>query len=384
MSSLPPYGLLLIGGGQTHQENYARAFAADRRCRLIGLADEADVPSRRLELNRQLAEELNIPYFDDLDAALQRKDVQLVSVCVETERIAHVATRGAQAGKHIYLDKPLAATAAEARSLVNAVDAAGVITQMFSLVRSSLGTRAKSTVTSGRVGELVGLHTELFFAKGKPGTDDLMRPRREQADPKSFTFIDSKRELFTIGLYPLVLFCWLTGRRVETVYGITSNYFFEEHQRNDCDDFASLLLTLEGGIDATITVGRTGWTSHPASGIHQIRIVGSEGTELIDAFRPRLEEYSSGAAWNPPESPSADDPMGFWSSTVAAAGIESKRAWRPVEPIVENDTSYFLDCIEAGRASDVPASVGAHVVEIIFAGYKSAATGQPVTVVSPQ
>lgn len=379
MTGRAPYGLLLIGGGQTHQENYARAFAADPRCRLIGLTDEADVSLRRRVLNEQLAQELNIPQLDDLDEALGRDDVQLVSICVETERVGRLAARAARAGKHVYVDKPLAATVAEAHAFVDAACSARVLTQMFSMVRTPLGQRAKALVASGRLGTLIGLHAELFFAKGQAGTADLSRPRREKPEPGPFTFVDSKRELYTIGLYPLVLFHWLTGRRIESVYGTTSNYFFAEHQRNDVEDFACLLLQLEGGIEATITVGRTGWTSHPSSGVHQVRLVGSQGVEAIDAFRPRLEEYSEGSAWHPPDGPSPDDPMGFWSSTQAAAGIRPKQGWQTVEPAIAGDTSYFLDCLDAGRESDVSAAVGAHAVEILLAGYESAATGKPVS-----
>ena len=133
MSSAPPYGLLLVAGSQTHQENYARAFATDERCRLIGLTDEADIPARRQELNQQLADELGIPLFDDLDAALARDDVQVVCLCPEPERRGRLVAKAARAGKHVYIDKPLASSVADARDVVQAVDEAGVRSQMFSM-----------------------------------------------------------------------------------------------------------------------------------------------------------------------------------------------------------------------------------------------------------
>jgi predicted dehydrogenase len=167
---------------------------------------------------------------------------------------------------------------------------------------------------------------------------------------------------------------------VKNVYCTTSNYFFAEHQRHDVEDFASLLLRFESDIDASITVGRTGWMSHPGSGLHQVRLVGSKGTEIVDAFRPRLEIYSEAAGWRPPAVPSPEDPMGFWSSTQATAGVQPKRAWQPVEPAATSDTSYFLDCLDAGRESDVSAFMGAHAVEILLAGYESAARGQMVSI----
>ncbi|HIE26492.1 TPA: hypothetical protein EYP66_04330, partial [Candidatus Poribacteria bacterium] len=77
------YGVLLATGLRTHQENYALAFKADPRCRLIAVADEADVPPRRAEWNRKFAEEMNLPYIPNLDDALARDDVDIVSVCSE-------------------------------------------------------------------------------------------------------------------------------------------------------------------------------------------------------------------------------------------------------------------------------------------------------------
>ena len=69
------YGVLLVGGARSHQENYARDFAADPRCRLIGVTDEVDVPEPRKSWLHDLAAELDLPVFPDLDTALQRDDV---------------------------------------------------------------------------------------------------------------------------------------------------------------------------------------------------------------------------------------------------------------------------------------------------------------------
>jgi predicted dehydrogenase len=378
MPSAPPFGLLLIAGSQTHQENYARAFAADERCRLIGLTDEADVPARRGELNQQLADELGIPLFDDIDAALARDDVHIVCACPEPERRGLLAAKAARAGKHIYIDKPLASSLVDANEVVRAVDEAGVHSQMFSLVRTPAAQEAKDVIQSGRLGELVGLHCELLFAKGVAGTADLSKPRVEKREAERFTFVDSKRELFCVGLYPLVLFQWLTGSRFRHISGSTSNYFFAEHQQNDVEDFSCLLLGMQNGVEATITVGRTGWSSHPGFGLHQIHLVGTSGAVTIDAFRPRLEIYSDAPAWKQPEKPHPEDPMGFWSSTQKAGGVKEKTDWFPIQAAAQSDAAYFLDRIEQDRASDVPAAVGAHAVEAILAGYESAATGTTV------
>ena len=48
------YGLLIVGGNLSHQENYSRALAADPRVRLVGLTAESDVLPRRRGLNQAL------------------------------------------------------------------------------------------------------------------------------------------------------------------------------------------------------------------------------------------------------------------------------------------------------------------------------------------
>ena len=135
-------------------------------------------------------------------------------------------------------------------------------------------------------------------------------------------------------------------------------------------------MQLAGGIDATISVGRTGWSSHPASGIHEIHLVGTDGAETIDAFRPRLEIFSDATPWTQPARPHPEDPMGFWSSSQGESGIEEKSGWWPLESGATGEFAYFLDCLDEGRPSDVPAEFGTHAVEVILAAYRSAANNQ--------
>ena len=380
MQTSAAFGLLLIAGNQTHQENYARAFATDSRCRLIGLTDESNIPARRRELNHALADELGIPYFADFEAAIRRDDVQLVSICAEPERRLDLTIACARAGKHLYLDKDPAPTVEAARQIGAVVREAGVLSQAFSMVRTPAAQRAKAIVEFGELGELIGLHCDITFAKGLSGTADLSRPRIEQSRPTRFSFIESKREFLCVGYYAVVLMQWLTGRRFQTVDATTSNYFFAEHQRNDVEDFATVLLSLDGGIEAAIVAGRCGWSSSRAFGQHDIRLIGTRGSVSIDANQPRLEVFSDSAAWQPPSHAHPDDPMGFWSSTQKAGGVTAKSDWFAVGSAVRNDFAYFLDCLESGRESDVPIGTAIHAVEVVHAVYESAATGASVKI----
>ncbi|MEX1230586.1 MAG: Gfo/Idh/MocA family oxidoreductase [Planctomycetaceae bacterium] len=379
MTNSPPFGLLLFGGQLTHQENYARAFAADPRCRLIGTAETPGANALRQKRDRQLADELGIPYFTDLSAALARDDVDFVCICADDENRADLTAACAAAGKHIYADKEPAITVEGLDRVEAAVRESGVFTQTFSLVRTPWAQSARETLRSGKVGDLLGLHCELFFAKGESGTADLSWPRREISSPTRFTFFDVKRELLCVGYYPLVFFEWLTGARVIDVYAVTANYFFREHQQNDIEDFSALVVTLSNGLQATITCGRSGWHSHPQSGIQQIHLVGDKGSATVDAFSSRLEVYSDAEPWRAPR-PDPDDPMGFWSSTQERMGVQPKQDWQIVAPGVPDDFRYFLDCLEQRRPSDMPIEIGTRAIRVILAAYESAERGERVEI----
>ena len=376
----PPFGLLLITGNQTHQENYARAFAADERCQLIGLTDEASIPARRRELNKELADELGIPFFEDFSEAINRDDVDFVSICAEPERRLPLSLACIEAGKHIYLDKDPAPAPAEAWHIAMAIEHQDLLAQAFSLVRLPACQRAKEIIESGELGELIGLHCDVTFAKGIPGTANLENVRRENPTAERFSFFDSKREFLCVGYYPLILFQWLTGQRFTNVDATTANYFFEAHQKNDVEDFASVMLATDGGIEATITAGRCGWMSHRDYGVHDIRLVGTRGSVTIDAHKPGLEVYSDSTPWAQPAVGHPEDPMGFWSSTQVSGGVKTKHDWQTINASAKSDAAAFLDCLEQGRQSDVSAAMAAHCVDVVHAAYQSAAHGKTVLV----
>ncbi|MFV1967242.1 MAG: Gfo/Idh/MocA family protein [Pirellulaceae bacterium] len=379
-SRRPPYGVLLVAGDHTHQPGYAEAFSADKRCRLVGLTDEANVSPRRKKLNEQLARRLDIPVLADLGRALARDDVQIVSICAEPIRRGRIAVLAAQAGKHLYLDKPLAASLQDADAMVTAVRKSGRVHHMFSQVHDDAADRVRRLVESDQLGDLTAIHFDLCFAKGPAGTAKLGAPREESKVPQRFELVESKRELSNVGVYPLVQLLSLVGRDVKRVTATTANYFFSEHQKNDMEDFGQMLLELEGGLVASISVGRTGWRSRPVGGLNRAFLIGTKGCTLVDAHRPRVEVWADVDPWTPPER-NPEDPMGMWATPPGSPfTVMPRQSW--ITPPPERnvtDVSHFLDCIEHGRESIVSAEVAAAATEILMAGYRSAATGKTVT-----
>ncbi|HGJ63894.1 TPA: Gfo/Idh/MocA family oxidoreductase [bacterium] len=377
------YGVLLVSGLMTHQENYAEFFALDPRCKLIAVTDELDISDQRVELNKRFADEMNLQYIPNIEDALERDDVDIVSVCAEHERRGRVAVRCAKANKHIYLDKPMACSIQDADAIVSAVEASGVKSQVFSFVHQAWVQSAKQAIESNSVGELLAIHCDVMFAKGYPSENIPREPRKQDPSPKRFTFIDSKRELRATGVYSVGLIRWLTNAEVKSVFCVTGNYFFEEHLKNDVEDFGLLAMTFDNDIIATVSAGRIGYTSHPSHGPMRIHIVGTKGIMLFDAYSPRVEVYTNEPHWIPPQI-NPNDPMGFWSSTYKNA--KSKNTWIPSyrKTRHSNDVGYFIDCIDSDVESEVSARDGAAQVEVLMAGYISASKREIINLPIPR
>src|SRR5438132_10863385 len=106
----------VIGVGSMGQ-NHARVYSeiAD----LIGIADP-DVKAGGDASNR-----FNVSYYADA-AHLFKEELDAVSVCVPTEHHAKVALAAIKAGVSLLVEKPLAATVADASRIVDAAKGAGV------------------------------------------------------------------------------------------------------------------------------------------------------------------------------------------------------------------------------------------------------------------
>ncbi len=374
-------GVLCIGGLQTHQENHAAGFHADPRSHVVAVADEKEIDDRRRSLNIKLADQYGVPYIEGIGEALGHPDVDVVSMCADVERRHRVAIACARAGKYLYLDKPLASNAVLASTVVDEINDSGVISQMYSFVNTPWAKAAKQCVESGRLGRLLAVHTDILFAKGPGGTSSSSSIRKESPEPERFTFVESKREFFDLGVYPIGLCLWLIGSEPVEVSATTGNYFFEQHERNDTEDFGAVSMSFADDIVATATGGRIGWNSHPAGGPHRITVVGELGAERFDAWEPRVEIYSTKPSPVLPP-PHPQDPMGMWRSTQQEAGVPRKTIYKPLADETRwypDDITAFLDCLESGRLPEMSAARALGPSRVISAAYRSAASRKPET-----
>jgi len=91
-------------------------------------------------------------------------------VSITTPNIFHreMALAAIAAGKHIHCEKPLAPSTAEARDMMEAAEAAGIVTQVgYNYIKNPLLGLAREMITSGELGEITGfrgIHAEDYMA----------------------------------------------------------------------------------------------------------------------------------------------------------------------------------------------------------------------------
>lgn len=144
-----PLKVAVLGFWHVHAADYARAALDNPRTELIAVWDDDETRGR------SGAEAFGTRYTDDLESLLARDDLDAVIVTTSTNVHRDVMVGAATTGKHIFTEKVLAPTVAEAQEIIEVADANGV-KLVVSLPRLYTGyTRVISEIIdSGKLGRL--------------------------------------------------------------------------------------------------------------------------------------------------------------------------------------------------------------------------------------
>jgi len=134
------------------------------RCEVVAIA------SRDGQRARQVAAELQIPVaHDSYEALLADPRVDAVYVPLPNHLHAEWTKAAARAGKHVLCEKPLALDSGQAREMVDACRAAGVVLMeafMYRLHPSWMAVR--ELIGSGRIGSLVAVQSWFSYYNDDP------------------------------------------------------------------------------------------------------------------------------------------------------------------------------------------------------------------------
>jgi predicted dehydrogenase len=92
----------------------------------------------------------------DWKAAVTRKDIDVVDIVTPNDSHAEIAIAALQAGKHVICEKPLARTAAESKTMLDAARKAGTIHMVaFNYRRTPAVALARKYIEEGRIGTIL-------------------------------------------------------------------------------------------------------------------------------------------------------------------------------------------------------------------------------------
>src|SRR5215216_6388007 len=142
-------GVAIFGAGRAGA-GHARAVAQTPGTQLVAVFDvDAERAAAFAEKHGCLA-------FTDSDAVLKRDDIQVVTVALPNFLHEQAAVASASAGKHIFLEKPMADTVEECDRILAAVERAGVQLLVAHSQRYFSSTRrAREIIQSGELGRPV-------------------------------------------------------------------------------------------------------------------------------------------------------------------------------------------------------------------------------------
>ncbi len=138
----------VIGVGAMGQ-HHARVYTQIAQTQLVGIAD-ADVGTAE-----RIAMPYSVPAYTDYQALLEKERPDIVSVAVPTRYHKEVAERAMEAGAHVLVEKPIAATVEQGKALIQSARALDRYLMVGHIVRFSPVIQAlKAHLDAGELGRI--------------------------------------------------------------------------------------------------------------------------------------------------------------------------------------------------------------------------------------
>ncbi|MBQ9952130.1 MAG: Gfo/Idh/MocA family oxidoreductase [Clostridia bacterium] len=364
-------GIGLIGWGfmgrtHTHALRSIALFYPDIdfRVRLV------HVCSRRLEKAKEAAELVGFEkYTDDYRDVLNDPEVDVVSICTPNDQHEEMAIAALKAGKHVYIDKPLAVTYESAARIAEAAkNAPGSTHMVFNNRYSPAIMRAKELMDEGRVGEVLSFQARYLHS----GSIDPDKPIGWKQQMQGGVILD-------LGSHALDLLTWLMGYpekvfcKSRTIYASRPT---KEGGRESslAEDHALMMLQMPGGALGSVEASKIATGSNDEL---TIEIRGTKGAISWNAMDPNYVYYFDQTL---PERP-LGGMRGFTQIESVARYPAPGGTFLPPKNSVGWDRGHihcyytFLNNVAHGRPSENDISCGAKLQKLMDKLNKSNETG---------
>ena len=274
-------------------------------------------------------------YADVVRAA----DIDVVSVTTHWQQHYEIAEAALLVGKHVFLEKPMAATGKQCRRLLEVAASSPGYLMVGHICRfDPRVTLAQQAIVEGRIGRIVSMHAKRNLPRA-PGNIRL----------------DKISPLMGDGIHDADLMMWFMGRAPSRIYArnVRSNNF-------TYPDLGWAMLEFE---DAAVGVVETNWClpeTVPTVIDARLEVVGTDGTLTIDCSQTGFTLIDASG-------PKMSDTV-YWpqqhGQRVGALATE---------------LAYFAECVRQSTPPTViTAAEAARAVMVMESAEESAVTGQPV------
>ena len=244
-------------------------------------AEKAETAEAREQLKANAAlwseyADNGVAIFSDYNEMIKECDLDAVSLATPPFVHEGPTVAAAQAGKHVFCEKPMARTATEARNMRDACDAAGV-----KLAYQSGGTCLDPTsyairdyITAGKLGDVYYGRLTSYRVRGRPNVDMFGFGR---------WFLNSAYSgggtVYDTGVYDINRSIYLLGSpQPATISGIAYRGMLPEYtgeEINDVEEHVSIFVRFTNGMSFTY---EHGWAGNLAEHPQGIFIFGSLGS----------------------------------------------------------------------------------------------------------
>ena len=325
----------VVGLGHIAQKAVLPAFAHAENSELAALV--SDDPEKLERIGRRYKVKARFPY-NRFEECLNSGVVDAVYIALPNHLHREYTERAARAGVHVLCEKPLAVTEDDCLAMIRACEENGVkLMTAYRLHFEEANLKAIDLVQRGRLGE-PRLFDSVFTMQVKEG-DIRLNPRELGGGP-----------LYDIGVYCINAVRNLFGAEPMEVVAFSANN--GERRFQQCEEMTAAILRFPGRERlASFTCSFNG------ADVGSYRVVGTKGQLVMDP----AYEYAEGL-----------------TQRVTIAGRTRKRTF-PKRDQFAPELISFSECIMTGATPEPSGWEGLADVRVIRALYRSAETGQPVT-----
>jgi UDP-N-acetyl-2-amino-2-deoxyglucuronate dehydrogenase len=301
----------------------------------------------------------------DFSAALSPKvDAVVISTPNHLHRLQAVAAM--EAGKHVLLQKPVAANLPDARAIAAAAaQSTKTVGLYMSYFDQPLVYDLHEMIAQGRLGSLVHFYARLMHRGGMMWSQEALKGNR--------TWRSSVEEtgggcFIQLAVHYVHLFSWFAGTKVVRVTALSRNLHCPGLEG---EDLAVAVLEMDSGAMATLDMA---WCANG----EELAIHGTEGRAIyrnastLDVastageFHGRVIHYTGGVT------PAFGGPTGVEQRMEVAPPAFSDIAnpW--------NQHRAFLEAARDGRPAFVPVATGVEDLRVVAAVYESARRGRAI------